>query len=483
MKRIITTSVLFILLLAITSCGEEQSPVSATTEEQTSTVSATQQSTDYQLPEKDYEGYTLNAGVYDDCRWANTLFDVQEEVGEVVNDAIYLRNRTIEEKYNVLIREIGYSDPAQIVNTMTKDFSADLHTFDLAFPSGGALSRLIAGGLVTDLNEVPHLNFENPWWDSGSVKDLSVGGKVYGVTGDIHLMSFEATWILTFNKKLIEDFNLENPYELVKQNKWTFDRFTEMLKAVSSDIDGNGAMNKDDMFGLSTHSSTYWGLFIASGERFYGKDGDDMPVLKPLSDRMNSVYEYVLRIMHNDNLTYDAFNVKDNKDLEYANMYTGDRALFFSEVMGVLSMDILRNMKSDYGLVPWPKYEEAQEGYYSFVHPDGAVMVIPSGVQDMDKVGLLAEALAYESYKVLRPAYYDTALRLKSTRDEESFDMLNLIFENRVYELGMIYGWGNLCNDFQTMGKANKNELASLYSKKEEKIAADVAKFVESISA
>lgn len=44
--------------------------------------------------------------------------------------------------------------------------------------------------------------------------------------------------------------------------------------------------------------------------------------------------------------------------------------------------------------------------------------------------------MACESRKSVIPAYYEVALKVKFTRDEESAKMLDLAFENRVFDYG-----------------------------------------------
>ena len=60
------------------------------------------------------------------------------------------------------------------------------------------------------------------------------------------------------------------------------------------------------------------------------------------------------------------------------------------------------------------------------------------------KTGLILEALVYESRYTLLPAYYDINLKSKMARDEESSAMIDIILDSRLYDLGELYGWGDM---------------------------------------
>lgn len=62
----------------------------------------------------------------------------------------------------------------------------------------------------------------------------------------------------------------------------------------------------------------------------------------------------------------------------------------------------------------------------------------------------------------MRHAYYDVTLSGKVVRDRDSNDMLNLIFENRVYDIATIYDWGSWDSYFrsQVIGLSSNNFAA-----------------------
>ena len=53
-----------------------------------------------------------------------------------------------------------------------------------------------------------------------------------------------------------------------------------------------------------------------------------------------------------------------------------------------------------------------------------------------------------KNWKRVIPAYYDVQLKTKIARDDESSEMLDIIFAGRKYDLGSIYDWGGLTSKF-----------------------------------
>ena len=139
-----------------------------------------------------------------------------------------------------------------------------------------------------------------------------------------------------------------------------------------------------------------------------------------------------------------------------------DTSLFFIES--------LRDMESDFGIIPYPKFDEAQTEYYSRVSYYWA-NVVPTTNTHLEMTGAILEAFISYSARYVVPAYYDIALKTKYSRDEESVAMLDLIFENRVVDIGDTI----LCADirdgfiFQMFDKNNR-DIASQLAKKEKTI-------------
>ena len=139
-------------------------------------------------------------------------------------------------------------------------------------------------------------------------------------------------------------------------------------------------------------------------------------------------------------------------------------------------------MEGDFGILPLPKYDVSQEKYRSPVNPySGAVIGVPPTVSDFERTGIILEAMAAESRYTLLPAYYDTLLMRKYIRDDESSDMLDIIFSNIVYDTGAVYNFGNVFTDFIGLASNNDRNVISLYERRLGVMEKDIAKTIDLI--
>ena len=171
------------------------------------------------------------------------------------------------------------------------------------------------------------------------------------------------------------------------------------------------------------------------------------------------------------------FGEQDYTD-KMVEMFQGDRAL----MMWIRLRDVedLRSMEADFGILPMPKYEESDNSYRSAVNSYvGTMTCIPQTNYDPDMTGYFIEALALESHYTVIPEYYNINLQGKISRDEESREMLDLIFSNRHYDLGEIYDPGNFANTLIFMTMDGKRDIASLWAKQEKSVTRNLEKLLE----
>ena len=231
------------------------------------------------LPELDCGGKTLTI-LNPTTTWGfYTDIDKEEQTGDALGDAIYERNRRLEEKYNFtldVVEENMYSIEAKVRNSVMADDSA----FDIVLGSSKLNVSMISDGLVCDLCDIPELNLDRPWWDQSVVNEATINGSLYFALCDITMFSFECTWATYFNKDILEKNQLDTPYELVRSGAWTFDKLGEYTKACAS-------LNGDESFTWSADGSSVYGLvsyyefghtgIIACGERYITNDADGTP--------------------------------------------------------------------------------------------------------------------------------------------------------------------------------------------------------------
>jgi len=460
------------MLLASSACGKSASGGTVTEASDVTSAETSAETTTGErqpdVPATDMDGKTFTFVVRGESfnEWESQDIYAEEEDGEPINDAVYRRNAYLEDKYNMVIAQYGASDPA---GSAKKSINAGSEDYDVVMANTQEMASLASQGFLFDLKTVPYLNLDEDWWDQRSVKQLSLDNKLFFCTSDLSIMANDATWILMFNKEIAENYNIENIYDTVKTGYWTFDKMYELMSTVATDVNGDGIMSPlDDVLGFATHASSIEGLFFASGSHTVGKDESDMPYLDMNGERIVGVVEKANKLMADASVT---FNLSANKfglsdALKHLQpVFQDGHSLFYGEVMQCIIR--LRAMEIDFGVIPFPKYDETQEEYNHYIHVTAAMIGVPLTNSDLDNTGIMLEAMSAKSMYTLQKAYYDTCLDGKFMRDEESKDMLDIILATRNYDIGYIYSWGNLFAAFSNCVSKGTTDFASQYAKKE----------------
>lgn len=411
------------------------------------------------LPVNDYDGYTFRFLVreYDNNGyWGSKEIYAEEESGEPINDAVYLRNRKIEETYNINIEEVR---SINLLADTQKVVIAGDHEYDCVMPNAGDAAVLAQSQYLMDFNKLPYINLSMPWWDKVSNDSLSIGGKYYFTMGELNIMDNDATYVMMFNKDVANDYGIDDLYESVLDNKWTFDKLYSVIQTVSEDLDGNGIYDDNDRFGLLTDNGAIkLGLFYASGETMIMKDSSDYPIINTDLTRATSVMDKMLEITNdkaNTLLAEDLKHISDPWTNGLNKMFKEGKGLFYA--IGLTVMHKMRDMDSDFGLMPYPKFDESQTEYMNHVSSWCTnTVAIPATTIDIDMASIIIESLAYESMYTLTPAYYEITIVNKTIRDEGSAEMLDIILSNRIYDIGSIYNWSGIGNLPMTTNEAGQ---------------------------
>jgi len=394
---------------------------------------------------------------------------VEASIGEVFNDAVLLRNQVAEDKYNIEIKEIKSSNVRADTERAVRA-GDDLYNAIFAITWEG--TALAQSGMLLDLNTLPNIDFSQPWWDPNVKNDLSIANKTYFMTGDISVMDDNCTMLFFFNKKLIQDYGLTDPYDLLRGNNWTIDEYAKLVKSVSRDLNGDGIMDQNDQFGnlMAFHYIQY--MVQGAGMRYAELDRDGFPQITFMSERTTSAVSKLFDLYFDDTVCMFIQNLNPPGGM---NEYTYGRQLFTNDqFLFVLSQPLIfyefRDMESEFGIMPIPKYDSNQDRYYSPVDTACTFLSVPITVESIDFTGYVLEAFAAESKNIVTPAYYEIMLKRKYTRDEESAEILDLISQSRLYDLGINYNWGGINEIIASSFQRNSTDIASAFERIENRV-------------
>jgi len=428
--------------------GNDNNPVIPGGENSGDTPQAGENAEEYIFPELNCNGddFTfLNMST----TWGFYTDLVHESLtGEVLDDAIFMRNLTIEETFNVNIKEIPI--PVDNINRRFRDtVQAGDDIYDAAYipcnvGSSTPIGALITSDLMHNLNNIPQLNIDREWWNQSILKDSVIGTSrsLYFLFGDINIFPLQAAYCIFINEDMISNLGLELPYNLVKEGKWTYDAMYEYMKA-GAQLNG-GAENfrweadGPAIYGLTSFSGGALSLLLASGERGVEIDGDGMPYLTFETERFHNVVEKLGQMLatRSEGHYHTANNAAPH---HFEQIFGNSRAVMMAGELK--ASDLYRDMEETYGIVPMPKYDESQSRYYVPLTVQGPVLTIPTTNNNTERAGIILDAMAYLSTKDVRPIFFDVTMSQKRLRNDESIEMLQIIRDSLFFDIGFAYGW------------------------------------------
>jgi len=455
---------LFLLSALLLSCGGDAAAASAETTDNTAAAteeSVTEAPRDSLPADLDFGGITVNMFMRDDSPLPE--FNITEDSGDIVDSAIYNRNAVVAERLNIQFNHIGHpcawADIPNFTAQVEKSVLAGDGAYDIIGTYSMALADLAVANMLYDISSTKYLDFSQPWWSKLYLEKSYVGDRLYFVSGDISANMTYFTYTYFFNKEMLDRFDLENPYDLVKAGTWTLDKFAEMTKGVYTDLNNNGKKDKDDQFGSMMYNvyvdSMYWG----SGLTVLSESAEGRIQLSEdlVSEKAVDVITKVLDIY-----TVSEDHYFGNYDQTFHNgniLFTCDEMLY--------AITNLRDVTFDFGVLPAPKYDEAQESYYTTLGGPIFMYGMPTTIADPDMASAVLEALASESYYNVTPVLFETAMKVKYSRDTESAQMFDIIRDSRVTDLARVFG--RSLNDVYAVFRmqiVNKNKnWASNYEK------------------
>ncbi len=464
---------------ALSACGDSSSPVQ-TEPAVTSSVPATEQTTadtspKLSLPDKTFSGADvtiLTLTEYNDRFKLNV-----DDDGETLNAAARKRNLAVEERLDIHLAVVERDDAAQ---TLKQSVMADEHLYDFVFPHATVgVAAMVTDRLLLDWNTLPYADLSNPWWNTHMTESLGIGGKLCYASGDI-VMAWQGMGAVLFNKTYLSgtDMTDDDLYQMVFDGKWTIDAMRTLSAGHAKDLDGDGKWTTADQYGLLDNDGAGYLYMYSCGQRVTTPDADGYPVLTLNTPRMTDIVSKYYELVHAPDTFLDAYWNSTYPTSTYRTMLLEGRSFLTTLDIGGL-YPYLREITFDFGILPPPKLDEAQEDYQIFC---GAGLIgIPQNIADPERAGMTAEAMAYESYRTIRPAFFDIVLENKSVRDENSYRVIKMMHERKVFDFG--FNFDATGTAYNMLGNVviqkNSTDFASYYAKNELKIQKGFQKILD----
>lgn len=489
-KRILSALLFCAMLLASCSTSNGNNTQGTEADNNASSESTTQspetdelegrRAVDDGLPEKNYNGEDFTILI--ETNSVNKLFEdywyAESQNGEVINDAVYGRDSAVNERFNVGIK---YSMTEGIADVLEKSVIAGDDEYQLAAFHMASASSRVTKNIYLNWYDVPYVNLSNQWWAKTNTEDLTYKGILFLAIGDLSISSLVQTYCMFFNKNLTENYNLGDIYQIVNNGEWTLDMLKSLTQNIYEDLNSNGQRDDDDLYGFVTPPATALAVYtLALGGNIFEKENDGSLVNVYMTDRTVESIDKLYSLIFESSGSYTSMKYRSSYGDAYHSM--GRDFLYSNEAVFVNAtfndaITHFRSMESEFGIIPYVKLDETQKNYRTTCDADIEALMIPSSVKDIERSGIITEALCAQSWRIVIPAVYETGLKIKYSRDEESVRMLDTILDSRVFDIGYVYnftfathtGYASVIESLFNASKPSK-DVASYVEKNREKI-------------
>ena len=445
MKKI--TLILVLLLLAqATACGGSTTATDTTASSGADTASA-EEST--YLFTQEYAGDTIRVLNIDNIFSMHCVIDTKETNGETLNDTMYNAVRRIEDEMGITWKEDNIDLQKDFPTIVPRLILSGDDQYEIIYENTRDLYTYSEQGYYYNLLDYNAIQLNEDWWLSDYNDYNMVGGKLYTAMGYSHLAVIDAISCLWFNQSMMVDLGLDLPYDAVRDGKWTLDMLRTYIKSAAN-------LNGEDAFAWKDEGSCIWGISMPSntgtnwtrplGEQIVDISGDGKLTITAGKERFYDACDKVASILGaTDGSVYMGHFNGDDKPGSYINCFEVQRSLFgCSEVCKANRM---RNLDFDFGVLPYPKYDEAQERYYSSVSYPASGVSIPVTCTDPARSAVVGDAINYIFYEDVWPTFRTVTLESKNLRNDNSIEMLQIVLNSIYPNICHIYGVGTSLND------------------------------------
>ena len=374
----------------------------------------------------------------------NEMFEMvsEELTGEITNDAVFNRNKYVEDTYDVVIEAFAAGNWDNVTDKMHASVIAGDYLYNLVGQVDFKTYAIVGNGSCGNWMDVPAIDLESPWWLSDANKDATINGRLYSMTGDFCLTNILYGFVFFYNANLCENRGIpaSSLQDMVFEKAWTFDAFNSLVADVYEDSNGDSIKDADDLYGVVLSPAAHCDEWLIAFDQPLTQFTDDGTIeVAMFTDKTVSALEKMLRLYYENTGTYNPGAWQETK--VGLPMFVSDHALFTTGYLND-ARTTFTDMTSDYGVLPFPKWDEAQDAYYTVAGDQFTVLAFPINTPESDYgyLGTITEALCILSKRDVVPAFYDSALKNRYSMDANTAKIIDLIMDGRVFEFSFQYG-------------------------------------------
>ena len=413
MKNILTRVLAMLLLLGMVAClfackNEEPAPQETL---------ETADSDEIKLPFKK-ENYQkeLTMLYYTSTLYRDYHFEDVTEAGDVMKQSLTDRRLMVEDYLGVyVVGKAESSSEISVFNAVQRDALAGIDQYQVALTHCYlGVTGLVTSNLIRDLYELPDISFNEDYWRMDAIEALEVAGCAYFGSSDFLISDVVA---ILYNKEMYTDYEItEDPYDLVRDGKWTMEKLMQFSSLVAEN-NGDDAWTKEDTYGFAARADYEFLSFIdACDVEWLTGSANKTLNMGPNNERYQAVYDKIEELADAD-WSY-LYNFGDNEN-----------KVTISDGRFLFSMEPLRHARNHldsevkFGVLPVPKFNEEQDDYKSCDF--GGMFCVPNAAKDIEMIGKTLECLSAYSADTVNVAYYERLLGRRVAEAADDAEMLD----------------------------------------------------------
>ncbi len=480
--------------LCFSSCGNTDKPVTTSdttaaatpVSEDTQAIAGPAEETTAELFQKvDYQGskFVVWQHSYDASSYASLYIEnFTEDISDLMSQAVFKRNSQLEDFFNIDLEVRN----AFSINSFSVQLQGGALDVDIILDIKNNIGRRVTIGELQPFENL-EVDYTTPWWSEKSLKDFEISGYSYLASNDVSVYRFCGARFFYWNKRIVADYHLDNPYDLMKENKWDVEHFLTMVKGVSTDNGFSGLgeygllLETGESNGVFAHMAAGCGITLTES-----RDGEIVITIDEQADKISTLFSK-LKTTFSDMYCVMDFSLAQVLDTlgESAgsiHMFQAGRKLFaaghflFTQT-NLSSAYIFVDMKDEYGVAPNPKYNSDQENYIHKDDPYSLIWAIPnSSTIDLTRLGRVMDYWSYVSSQTVIPDYYEITIKTKRAYEAEAGKVIDIVRDTTYSEFSEVMGVGlaGVLNDAYSSGS-----IGSSWAKKKESIQKSIDAFNE----
>jgi hypothetical protein len=419
------------------------------------------------LPEADFGGKNFTVIGSTDS-YAYKYIEVEEMTGEGVNDAAFARNTAVEDRFNTNVVFFPNADYSACSRTITNSVTAgDSDAFDLVQYHVVENSGVAMKGYYLNWYEIPHIDFTRSWWSDSNINDLTINGRCFLAMGDFAITTIGGTYCMYYDKQEAVNYQIEDLYNVVREGRLTLDFLKTLAGQIYTDKNGDGIKNEGDYFALASNQRSNFNTYLWSCDnQIFSRNDTGELTYNYFSEHLVNVYDSCWDLLNNYEGVWTGY--EHGSAIE---IFTNYGSLLCNGTLDSATSSLV-DFEHDYGVIPYPKYDEAQAEYKTMVDGYHEAMAVAKTAADLEFIGTVTEALCAESYKQVTPAFFDVCLKQRYASSREDAEMMDLCVASRVFDLGYVYdNWKGVSFNFEELLRNPQHQDITSYYQKKKKVA------------